>query len=291
MPAFQRIIRNLLILIGIGAVLAACSGGVDYTEWAKEFFRELSWYEWIIFILMIALIVLLILALLGVELAVTVVAAIVKAALFLLELIWVVLRALFLVLRGLLSALVDGLKSLIGVIRAWLPTVPGCLAGRFPWLRRLWDLVGGNAVWDLIKEAAGWIKQLIGIIIGFLVWLFGNGSATEDKFIIPCGEVFRTPAVRRTARVIVRDYPFGKSGAEIEQEAIAAAEAEARRVLTEELEALAGRFQCAPGCQATINIAVTIIPPTTAPMTGYGLFDSYEGTATAEGTLTIRCGD
>lgn len=278
-----------ILIVGISLLLVSCSGGTDYWEWAKEFFKGLEWYEWIIFILLIVFIILVILALAGVEWAVAVVAAIIKAFIFILELVWAVLRALYYLIRALLELLIDGLKWLLGWLRGWIGRGLAWLLERFPWLRTLWELVSGNAVWDLIKESAGWIRWLIIAIINFIAWLLGVGQLPGAMLTIPCGQSMQTPPLRKTAKVTVRDYPFGKSGAEIRQEAIDEAEKEVQRSLKEDLEKLATLFQCAPGCTPSITVSITLIPPTTVSVGYYGLFDSYEATATAQGFVTIRC--
>ncbi|MFL6650211.1 MAG: hypothetical protein ACJ8J7_02875 [Sulfurifustaceae bacterium] len=263
---------------------------MDYGEWAKEFFKELHWYEWIIFILFIALIVLVILALAGMEAAAALVAAIGKAVLFVLELLWVLLRGLFTVLRALIELLIDGLKALLAPLRGRLRWILAGLLEKFPWLKRLWDLVGGNAVWDLIKELGGWVRWLIVALINLILWLIGAGEAPSGLFKVPCGaQPMRTPAIRRNGTGTARDYPGGKGPAEIRQDAIDEAEKEAERSLREDLEKLASQFECDGPCRKSVTITITIIRPTPVKVSYYGLFDTYEATATAEGYLEIEC--
>lgn len=87
-----------------------------------------------------------------------------------------------------------------------------------------------------------------------------------------------------------RDYPFGKNGAEIQQDAVTGAEAGARAGAEAAVTAEIDRIQCAEGCSKyVISRDVRLDGQTQVAVATGRVWDTYEATATALGSAVVLC--
>ncbi len=87
-----------------------------------------------------------------------------------------------------------------------------------------------------------------------------------------------------------RDYPFGKDGAEVRQDAVTLAEAGARAGAEAAVTAEIDRIQCGQGCNKYIvSRDVRLDGQTRVSVASGRVWDTYEATATALGNAVVLC--
>jgi hypothetical protein len=226
----------------------------------KELPGVMDWWEWIVLILLAVFILILILAACGIEWAIAVLAAIIKA----------------------IIAVFAALGRLIGWLARFIYDKVLCPLGKWIWprLAPLWENIKGNVKWDIIK----WLLGLLGTGVGGLWgWLFGKG-----KIKLSCSSSLPMTV---TLPGSGSSWCFWKSSlAATIQAAKTEAEANAVKNVNEYLIALADKFDCDEPCVKTVVPPnAVIVPPTTHRITGGNVYYSVSAAANATGTVVINC--
>lgn len=94
----------------------------------------------------------------------------------------------------------------------------------------------------------------------------------------------------KTFTEVQRDYPFGKTGAKVRQDAISIAESNVQEQLRREIQNEIDKIRCQPGCRKTVtNFTITLTGMTQVSVSTGTIWDTYSATATAKGSATIDC--
>lgn len=245
-----------------GFILLSSCGAWDTL---KEMPSVMDWWEWIVFALLIIFIIILILAASGVESAMAILTAIIKA----------IVAAMGYLIRGLLWLLRFLYEKILTPIGRWL----------LPKLKPLWDDIKGNVKWDVIK----WIIAFFGInSIRDLINLFYKGG----KIKLPCPSTTTLPPFQFTLDGEGSSWCFFKSSL---ASAVKAAEQEAEnnaiKNMNDALNLTAGLCECSGSC--SINVSTpnsSLVPNTTKHIILPGkIIYSIKAKSTATGTITISC--
>jgi hypothetical protein len=281
-----------LFLTGCSAVGQSLDCATDL-DCLKLFFEDAGFWEWILIILLAFFIIVLIVMIAtgGTLLAAikAVLGAIAAALVWIKDaIIWFFAEAIPGAWAWLLSTrLAIWLIGLLKGLSGWLGGLLRTLLTAFPWLDQLWEVIKGPATFKFMLVGAG-------ILIGFAedIWDWITDKE-EEKIKLPCPHELALPTVTLSTSAVHRDYPGGKDVDDIKADAVDDAEQQAEDSLREKLETMAEQFECSGECTKSVSITISLTPTPAAKEvhTRIPFTEAYEATATAEGTLTIICGE
>lgn len=237
-----------------------------------EVLKELDWWGWLLIILLAAVIIIAGYALIaGVTLY--------EALLAVLGFIWWLISLIGRLFRWIYTSLVGLLKELYD----WIRMAPVFIRAFMKWWTNPFD----TAAEALLKY---WIKRIgEGLISIFIFWIWGRTRLTK----LNCPETVTLTATTSDTD-IETDYPFGKSAAQVRQDAIDNAESRVKQDLRNQLLDMTQHYSCECGNRPIIGTPnVQLVLPTSVKeyrsWRSLWLCISYEATATATGTITIDC--
>jgi len=304
----QRAALSALLLIQ-SLLLTSCDFGSSL--------RDIPWWGWVLVALGLIIVVIVVILLLPEELIVGLIAAIGEVFIALIEIAIEILTGFFQWLLGLIVGFFEWLLGLIESISGWLsrlwPTlaekIPALLraigewlGNRFPWLQGLINYLSEK----LFNPVLTWIKQntwktIIGVFV--TAWgLIQKGVLTyiKDWFLnlfsgmspyLPCGgtTTLGPYQLTRTGHERFWHVPWGKTAAQTQAALQARTVAAAKAALEKDLNDLAKQVQCGAGCTAYPSPPQVTVTPSPIVVTPGRLYDTYDITVTAIGTISVTC--
>lgn len=124
-------------------------------------------------------------------------------------------------------------------------------------------------------------------------WLFLDDEAEDDKAVeVASGTPVSIGPFNRVRTSTHRDYLGGKNEPEIIQDAIDAAEADARQAAEDALDRMIVQIHCVGDCEKTVvSMRVPLVPPTAMTPGRSYVWPAFTVTATATAHATVICGE